>query len=314
MKKPLIVLTGPTAVGKTALSLSLAKQIGGEIVSADSVQVYRDMDIGSAKIRPEKMQGVRHHLIDVLSPEEKFDACRFKRMALEAMDGIYARNHIPIIEGGTGFYIDALLYDAHFGDAKVDMAYREALEQYDAETLHRRLESVDPKSALVIHANNRKRVIRALEYCHTAGEMFSDYNAREKERTSPYNFAYFVLTRDRANLYARIDARVDEMLEEGLVKEVEVLLQRGLTPKEGAMNAIGYKEMADYILGKETYEESVRLLKRNTRHFAKRQLTWFRREKDAILIDKDQYEDEEALLTGLIHTLIEKEIIKTTKE
>lgn len=314
MKKPLIVLTGPTAVGKTALSLSLAKEIGGEIVSADSVQVYRDMDIGSAKIRPEEMAGVRHHLIDVLSPEEKFDACRFKKMALLAMDGIYKRGHIPIVEGGTGFYIDALLFDAHFDDTSVDMAYREALEDLDADTLHERLAEVDPESASVIHANNKKRVIRALEYCHTAGEKFSTYNAREKERTSPYNFAYFVLTCDRAKLYERIDARVDEMMSEGLVEEVSGLLKRGLRAKEGSMNAIGYKEIADYVSGEESLEEAVRLLKRNTRHFAKRQLTWFRREEEAILIDKDEYENEEALLEAMLRVLREKEIIKTVKE
>ena len=204
MKKPLIILTGPTAVGKTKASISLAKAIGGEIISADSMQVYKEMDIGSAKIRPEEMDGIPHYLVDVLEPDEEFHVVRFQQMAKEAMAKIYANGHIPIIVGGTGFYIQALLYDIDFTENDGDMSFREEMEHYaaelGAEALHQKLREIDPASADMIHANNVKRVIRALEFYHQTGKKISEHNEEERQKESPYAFVYFVLNDERKNL------------------------------------------------------------------------------------------------------------------
>lgn len=313
-KKPLIILTGPTAVGKTAASIGLAKAIGGEIISADSMQVYRYMDIGSAKIMSEEMNGVCHHLIDVLEPEEEFNVAVFQKMAKEAMQGIYERGHIPIVVGGTGFYIQALLYDIDFEKGEENTDYREELEAYakdhGAQALHDRLREVDPKSADAIHANNVKRVIRALEYYHETGTQISEHNEAEREKESPYQFAYFVLNNVRSHLYERIDHRVDLMMEQGLLDEVTALKNRGCTREMVSMQGLGYKEILDYLDGKDTLEEAVTILKRDTRHFAKRQLTWFRRERDVRWIQKEEYGyDEEKILQAMLEILREKEII-----
>ena len=313
-KKPLIILTGPTAVGKTAASIGLAKAIGGEIISADSMQVYRYMDIGSAKIMSEEMNGVCHHLIDVLEPEEEFNVAVFQKMAKEAMQGIYERVHIPIVVGGTGFYIQALLYDIDFEKGEENTDYREELEAYakdhGAQALHDRLREVDPKSADAIHANNVKRVIRALEYYHETGTQISEHNEAEREKESPYQFAYFVLNDVRSHLYERIDHRVDLMMEQGLLDEVTALKNRGCTREMVSMQGLGYKEILDYLDGKDTLEEAVTILKRDTRHFAKRQLTWFRRERDVRWIQKEEYGyDEEKILQAMLEILREKEII-----
>ena len=313
-KKPLIILTGPTAVGKTAASIGLAKAIGGEIISADSMQVYRYMDIGSAKIMSEEMNGVCHHLIDVLEPEEEFNVAVFQKMAKEAMQGIYERGHIPIVVGGTGFYIQALLYDIDFEKGEENTDYREELEAYakdhGTQALHDRLREVDPKSADAIHANNVKRVIRALEYYHETGTQISEHNEAEREKESPYQFAYFVLNDVRSHLYERIDHRVDLMMEQGLLDEVTALKNRGCTREMVSMQGLGYKEILDYLDGKDTLEEAVTILKRDTRHFAKRQLTWFRRERDVRWIQKEEYGyDEEKILQAMLEILREKEII-----
>ena len=313
-KKPLIILTGPTAVGKTAASIGLAKAIGGEIISADSMQVYRYMDIGSAKIMSEEMNGVCHHLIDVLEPEEEFNVAVFQKMAKEAMQGIYERGHIPIVVGGTGFYIQALLYDIDFEKGEENTDYRKELEAYakdhGAQSLHDRLREVDPKSADAIHANNVKRVIRALEYYHETGTQISEHNEAEREKESPYQFAYFVLNDVRSHLYERIDHRVDLMMEQGLLDEVTALKNRGCTREMVSMQGLGYKEILDYLDGKDSLEEAVTILKRDTRHFAKRQLTWFRRERDVRWIQKEEYGyDEEKILQAMLEILREKEII-----
>ena len=250
-KKPLIILTGPTAVGKTAASIGLAKAIGGEIISADSMQVYRHMDIGSAKILPEEMKGVKHYLIDVLNPEEEFNVAVFQKMAKDAMVEIYKRGRIPIVVGGTGFYIQALLYDIDFEKGEENTAYRKKLETYakehGAQALHDRLREADPKSADAIHANNVKRVIRALEYYHETGTKISEHNEAEREKDSPYRFAYFVLNDVRSRLYERIDRRVDLMVEQGLVDEVTALKTRGCTREMVSMQGLGYKEILDYL-------------------------------------------------------------------
>lgn len=312
-KKPLIILTGPTAVGKTALSISLAKAIGGEMISADSMQVYRGMNVGTAKIRREEMCGIPHYLIDVLDPDEAFNVTLFKQMALEAMDKIYAHGKIPIVVGGTGFYIQALLYDIDFSRHDGDNRYRESLMQLGrekgAEYLHHMLSLVDADAAEEIHANNMKRVIRALEYYHQTGEKISVHNARERERTSPYHFIYFVLNDDRARLYERIEQRIDSMLEEGLVEEVTKLKEAGCHRGMVSMEGLGYKEILEYLDGGCTLEEAVYILKRDTRHFAKRQLTWFKRERDVTWIDRQTYGSDDEILEVMLHMLHEKEII-----
>ena len=283
-KRPLIVLTGPTAVGKTALSIRLAKALDGEIISADSMQVYRGMDIGSAKVTKKEMDGVRHHLIDVLEPEEDFNVAAFQRMAKEALEEIYSRGKLPIVAGGTGFYIQALLYDIDFRDDTGEGPIRKELEKLavekGAEYLHSLLQQADPQSADQIHPNNIKRVVRALEYFRQTGEPFSLHNQRERERCSPYHFLYYVICSDRKNLYERIDRRVDAMMADGLVGEVQALKKRGGKRGMTSMQGLGYKEILDYLDGTCSLEEAVYVLKRDTRHFAKRQITWFRRERE----------------------------------
>ena len=301
LKKPLIVLTGPTAVGKTKLSIALAKAVDGEIISADSMQVYKYMDIGSAKITKEEMEGVPHHLIDVLDPGEDFHVVRFQEMAKQAMEEIYAKGKIPILAGGTGFYIQAVVKDIDFSENTEKSPVREALEKLaeekGSEFLHERLREIDPPSADKIHANNVKRVIRALEYYQMTGERISDHNAREAEKESPYNTAYFVLNDVRERLYARIASRVDEMLKQGLLEEVQKLADMGYTKDMVSMQGLGYKEILSYLDHTCTLEEAVYILKRDTRHFAKRQLTWFKREKDVIWVNKNEfaYKDKETL-------------------
>ena len=228
-KKPMIILSGPTAVGKTALSIELAKRVNGAIISADSMQVYKHMDIGSAKIMPEEMCGIKHYLIDALEPSEEFNIVVFQKMAKEALAEIYANGQIPIIAGGTGFYIQALLYDIDFENQDTDDSYRIELEQIAKtqgnEVLHDQLKEIDPVSAEKIHANNVKRVIRALEFYKLTGKPISEHNEIEQQKESPYNFAYFVLTDNRENLYKRIDLRVDIMLKNGLLDEDLTLKQ-----------------------------------------------------------------------------------------
>ena len=300
MKKPLIVLTGPTAVGKTKLSVSLAKSVGGEIISADSMQVYKYMDIGSAKIMPQEMQGVPHYLVDELMPDEEFHIVRFQQMAKEAMEKIYANGHIPILVGGTGFYIQAITRDIDFTQASQDDGYRARLEllakEKGASYLHGMLAQVDPKSAEDIHENNVKRVIRALEFYHQNQIPISSHNEEQHERTSPYNLAYFVLNAPRELLYERIDRRVDEMLENGLVEEVKRLKEMGYHRGMVSMQGLGYKEILSYLDGEMPLEEAVRILKRDTRHFAKRQLTWFRREPETIWVNKETFGYDEGKL------------------
>lgn len=311
MKKPLIILTGPTAVGKTKVSIQLAKAIGGEIISADSMQVYRHMDIGSAKITSEEMQGVKHYLIDVLEPDEEFHVVKFQQLAKEAMEEIYAKGKIPIVVGGTGFYIQALLYDIDFTENNEDTAYRKELEQIadtkGAEYLHEMLRGVDEKSAENIHANNVKRVIRALEFFKQTGQKISEHNEKEREKSSPYAFCYFVLNDKRESLYKRIELRIDDMIKEGLIAEVEALKEKGYTREMTSMQGLGYKEILDYLNGVTSLEEAVYILKRDTRHFAKRQITWFKREKDVIWVNKDEFDyDEEKIVAFLLEKITER--------
>ncbi|MDC7287966.1 tRNA (adenosine(37)-N6)-dimethylallyltransferase MiaA [Blautia schinkii] len=314
MKRPLIVLTGPTAVGKTKLSISLAKAVDGEIISADSMQVYKYMDIGSAKIRPDEMQGVPHYLVDVLNPDEEFHIVRFQQMAKDAMEQIYAKGKIPILVGGTGFYIQAVTRDIDFTEAEQENGYRKELEALAVEKgneyLHHMLFEVDPVSAEEIHANNVKRVIRALEFYHQNKLPISSHNQKERERQSPYNLAYFVLNAPRELLYQRIDERVDEMLKDGLLDEVRNLREMGYHRGMVSMQGLGYKEILAYLDGEYPLDEAIRVLKRDTRHFAKRQLTWFRREAEVTWVDKDAFDyDDEKILAYMLSVCHEKEIL-----
>lgn len=312
-KKPLVVLTGPTAVGKTALSIHLAKAIGGEIISADSMQVYRQMNIGTAKIKPEEMQGVRHYLVDECMPDEEFHVVKFKEYANRYMEEIYQKGKIPILVGGTGFYIQAVLRDVSFEQEEVS-EYRKMLEELAEEKgahyLHEQLRQVDPESASIIHENNIRRVIRALEYYEQTGEKISEHNEREKQKESPYNFAYFVLNQPREVLYKRIDKRVDLMIEEGLVEEVRGLMEKGYGRDLVSMQGLGYKEIYSYLQGEISLSEAIYILKRDTRHFAKRQLTWFKREQDVVWVEKDKLSTEEEQLSFCLEVLREKGIWK----
>lgn len=301
-------------MGKTELSISLAKMVKGAVISADSMQVYRHMDIGSAKIKQEEMQGVPHYLVDILEPEEEFHVVRFQEYARAALEKIYEQGEIPIVAGGTGFYIQALLYGIDFTEQPEDRAYRKELEQIAERQgpgkLHEMLKRVDEKSAEIIHENNRKRVIRALEFYHLTGKKISEHNEQERMRSSPYQFAYFVLNDDRSRLYERIEKRVDRMLEEGLLEEVIRLKERGCKQGMVSMQGLGYKEILEYLEGECTLEEAVRRIKRDTRHFAKRQLTWFRREREVVWIPKQDFDyDNSRILAYMQKILKEKEII-----
>ena len=313
-KKPLVILTGPTAVGKTSLSIALAEKIGGEIISADSMQVYRHMDIGTAKIKKEEMKGIPHFLIDVLEPDEEFHVVRFQQMAREAMEGIYERGHIPIVVGGTGFYIQALLYDIDFDENPGNHAYRETLlkiaEEKGSGVLVDMLREKDPDALLTIHENNVKRVIRALEFYYDTGKKISEHNEEQRKKTSPYRFCYFVLNDERDKIYERINSRVDQMMEEGLVMEVKNLLEKGYAPSLVSMQGLGYKELVPYLRGEETLEDAVYTIKRDTRHFAKRQLTWFRREKEVIWVNRNVFDgNRKDMISFMYQQILEKGIL-----
>ena len=285
----ILVISGATATGKSALAVKLAKKYGGEIISADSVAVYRGMDIGSAKISAEEMEGIPHHLIDILDPDEPYSVADFCARAKDAVSAIRSRGHLPIIVGGTGFYIRAFLFDTDFSDGESDGAIRERLQQIadkdDGETLYGMLCDTDPDYAATVHKNNIKRVIRALEYHELTGELFSAYNEKERQKTSPYDYRHYCLTMPRSILYPRINDRVDQMIEAGLYDEVRALSERGYGRDLQSMQAIGYKEMYDHLCGEKTLDEAIYAIKLETRHFAKRQETWFKREKNVKLID-----------------------------
>lgn len=313
-KKKLIILTGPTAVGKTKLSIETARMLNAEIISADSMQVYKYMDIGTAKITKEEMEDITHYMVDELEPEEEFNVVVFKRLALKYMDEIYKKGKIPLIVGGTGFYIQALLYDIDFTENDDDGgAIRRELEELvrvkGEEYLHSELAKVDKESADDIHPNNVKKVIRALEYYRLTGQKMSEHNKEQRQKESPYNFLYLVLNDDRQLLYDRIDKRIDIMLKDGLIDEVKFLKEKGYTKDLVSMQGLGYKEILDYLDGSSTLDEAIYILKRDTRHFAKRQLTWFRREKVTTWIDKSKFENDEAILGYIKDLAIEKGIL-----
>ena len=302
--KDLIVLTGPTAVGKTSLSIALAKAVDGEIISADSMQVYKYMNIGTAKITEEEKCGIPHFLIDELEPDEEFNVTIFKNKVMGYIKDIKSRGKVPIIVGGTGFYIQSVIYDINFNeygdDSEVRKKYELMAETIGKSELHKKLALVDREYADSVSENNVKKVVRALTFFEMTGEKLSEHNKRERERRSPFDFAYFVLTMDRKKLYERIDKRVDLMFDMGLVEEVKALMAKGYDKSLVSMQGIGYKEVIDYLNGKTSLEECIDIIKRDTRHFAKRQLTWFKREKVVTYIDKDEFAAEDKCLKEML--------------
>ncbi len=308
MKKPLIVIAGPTACGKSAVSIELAQLINGEIISADSMQVYKGMDIGTAKITKDEMSGITHYLIDCLNPDEEFSVAIFQKMAKNAIDTIINKGKIPILVGGTGFYINALVNDNNFEFTERKSDLRENLQNIQKEKgsvyLHNLLKNYDPEYAETVHPNNVRKVIRALEYCIENNEKFSTYNSREKARESIYDLHFFVLNMDRTQLYSKIEKRIDIMLENGLVDEVKSLYPKydeNLT----SMRGLGYKEIVYYLKGKMSLDDAVTLLKRDTRHFAKRQLTWFKHQCDGIWLNVDEFNSSQEVAQH-IKSIIER--------
>lgn len=310
-QKPLLILAGPTAVGKTNLSVALAKKLSAEIISADSMQIYKYMDIGTAKITKEEMQGVPHHLIDVLEPHKEWNVMKFQKAAKQCIKEIYARGNLPFLVGGTGFYIQALLYDIQFTEYEENGSFlRKELEQRcekeGIEVLYQELCKVDKDSAASIHPNNQKKVIRALEYYKKTGQPFSLHNQTQRQKKSPYSFLYFVLNDDREKIYQRINERVDQMMQTGLLAEVEALKTKGYTKELVSMQGLGYKELFSFLEGEISLLEAVDILKRDTRHFAKRQLTWFRREKELTFLNREDFPSEKALQQEIINQVMEK--------
>ena len=306
-KGKLIIIAGPTASGKTSVSIELAKKINGEIISADSMQVYKYMDVGTAKIKPEDMQGIKHHLIDVLNPEDEFNIVKFQEMVKSAVAEINSRNKIPILAGGTGFYIQSVLYDIDFNKEEDNRKLRESLEkEYDsmgADFMYEKLKKADEISALNIHKNNKKRIVRALEYFMVNNAPISLHNEEQSKKKSPYDFTFFVLNPERKILYQRINERVDGMMDEGLVNEVISLKERGLSKDYISMQGIGYKEILEYLNGDILLSEAVDKIKKNTRHMAKRQVTWFKREKDIININPDEFENNEKIAEYMLERI-----------
>ena len=306
-KDKLIILAGPTASGKTAVSIDLAKRIGGEIISADSMQIYRGMDIGTAKITSDEMQGVKHYLINVSDPKEDFNIVKFQNMVKCSIEEIKKNGHIPILIGGTGFYIQSIIYDINFDKEDDNGSIRKVLEEeYDkmgADFMYEKLKKIDSISADNIHKNNKKRIIRAIEYFLINNALISEHNELQRKKTSPYDFKFFVLNPKRDILYDRINKRVDKMVEKGLVDEVKSLIESGLSIDNISMQGIGYKEIVEYLEGNITLDKAVENIKQNTRHMAKRQVTWFKRERDVIYIDPFEFENNEKIVDYMVEKI-----------
>ena len=313
MKKPIIIIAGPTACGKTGVSIELAKRIDGEIISADSMQVYKYMDIGTAKVTKEETQGIKHYLVDELYPDEEFNIKVFQEKALKYIDEIHSRGKIPILVGGTGFYINSVIYKNDFDETTADSDFRKKLEQTAREKgnefVHNMLKEVDHASYENIHPNNLKRVIRALEFYNQTGKPISLHNEEEKKREEFFNAALIILNMDRKTLYGRIDERVDIMVKDGLVEEVKKLLDMGYNENMVSMKGIGYKELIPYFKGECSLEYAISEIKKNTRHFAKRQVTWFKYQTDGLWIAMDG-KTRESAAEEIISYLKEKDFFK----
>jgi len=304
------ILAGPTAVGKTEISLALARSLCGEIISADSAQVYKYMDIGTAKLKEEEMQGIRHYMIDEVTPDMDFSVAQFREKAELYIRDINDRGKLPIITGGTGLYINSLLNNLDFTDSISDEEYRREMQETAQvkgnEYVHAMLEAVDPASYKRLHPNDLRRVIRALEVYKHTGRPISYFQEESRKQPPRYDFAYITLTMDRRKLYERIEQRVDKMMASGLVEEVEGLIKRGYGRELNSIQALGYKEIADYLHGSVSKDEAVRILKRDTRHYAKRQLTWFRGDKRVNWVDVDSFYRKEAIVENIIRYIAGK--------
>ena len=311
--KPLIIISGATAVGKTELSIRLAQMINGDIISADSMQVYKNFNIGTAKASAEEMKGIKHYLIDELDADEEFSVYEFKIRAEKYINKILSEGKIPIIVGGTGFYIQSVLYGIDFSEEESDTKYRQQLEDIAQEKgrafLHNMLFRIDPVSAQKIHENDLKRVIRALDYYHENKCPISEHNYMQQQKEAAYDYAYFVLNRDRQTIYDRINKRVDMMISNGLVEEVRSLIAGGISPDSVAMQGLGYKETVRYINGDISLDRLSELIKLGTRHFAKRQITWFKRERDVNWLNYEDYSNVDDMLNKMIEILKEKKIV-----
>lgn len=313
MKKPLVVIAGPTGVGKTSLSIGLAKRINGQIISADSMQVYKGMDIGTAKIKPSQMQGIKHYMIDISDPGQPFNICEFKNRSKECIEKVTDEGSVPIIVGGTGFYIKALVYDTQFKDEDDDQSapIREELkliyERDGKDALYGILKGIDEEAAAAIHPNNVKRVMRAIEFYRLHNSPISEHNRIENEKESPYAFSFFVINDEREKLYERIDKRVDIMMEEGLLEEVKKLKESGLDKSYVSMQGIGYRQMLDHLDGSMPLGETVELIKRESRRYAKRQLTWFRRQDFVTWVNRSEFNDDESAMLEFMISRINKD-------
>ena len=310
--KPLLILAGPTAVGKSDISVKVAKALGGECISADSIQVYKGLNIGSGKITEEEMEGIPHHLLDILNPEEDYDASSFQRMAREKVEEIYRRERLPILVGGTGFYIQAMLRDIDFQEE--DEAEKERLrsklekemEERGSIALHEELKLADPVSAEEIHPHNRQRIMRALEYFYLHKSPISKHNQKEKEKEALYDSLFLVLNRNREDLYEGINARVEKMFQDGLVSEVEAFYKKGYTEHSPGFKGIGYRELFPYLRGECSLSECKSLIQQNSRHYAKRQLTWFKREKETIFVEAENFQSREEEAEWIIEKCMSK--------
>ena len=307
--KRILVICGPTAVGKTKYAIEAAKAFDGEIVSCDSMQIYKYMDIGSAKPTAEELSQAKHHLVDFVDPRDEFSVAEYQTLARAAIDDILSRGKLPVISGGTGLYLNAILYDMDFAKAPKDDSYRQSLQkicdEQGPEALHKMLQEKDPEAASQIHANNVKKIIRALERLDSGEENVQPFSSLTKEWDA-YDPLIIGLTRDRQELYERINDRVEMLIDEGLVEEVQRLMNMGLTEDNISMKGIGYKEIIDYLNGQITIEEAIDKVQKNTRHYAKRQLTWFRRYAKIVWYDISQFDGDKKALSEFIRWLEEK--------
>ncbi|MGF7185940.1 tRNA dimethylallyltransferase [Desulfitispora alkaliphila] len=304
MSENLLLIVGPTAVGKSNVAVQVAHKLNGEIVSADSMQVYKEFDIGTAKITPKEQQGIPHYMIDVVNAKQEFSVVHYRELALEAISEIHKKNKLPIMVGGTGLYVRAVIDPYKFQEQPVDNEYREELEKIASEQgshfLHRQLEQVDPQAATRIHPNDLRRIVRALEYFRTTGEPISLSQDAKYSDNCIFDVTMIGLTMDRDKLYQRINARVDEMISSGLIEETKANLEKSYGSDTIPMGGIGYSQIIDYLHGKHSLDEAIRLIKRDTRRFAKRQLTWFRRDKRIKWIEVDKYPNFEAVVDEII--------------
>lgn len=303
MKPIVYVIGGPTASGKSKLAVELAKKVNGEIISADSMQIYKEMNIGTAKVNKEEMQGVQHYLVDFVSPDERYSVSNFKKDAEKAIEEMLEKGKTPIVVGGTGLYIDSLIYGIEFQNEEVDLEYREKLnkiaDEKGLESLYKKAQEIDPEAMKKISINDRKRIIRVLEIYHKTGKTKTEQELQSRKNEVKYEYKVFAITMDREKLYERIEKRVDSMIEQGLIEEVKQILEKYHTFPT-AMQGLGYKEVVEYLEGFCTKEEMIEKIKKETRHYAKRQLTWFRKNKEIIWLDGEKSTDENvSIILGL---------------